>query len=696
MPTAQIYRFDGIMMDPAAMRLCRGATELALEPKTFRLLQFLIDNRERVLGKEEIFRVVWENRAVSDNALTRAIAQIRKALDDDPRHPRYIDTIPTIGYRFIGELELETALLPTPAKPARAQRGLILVFLAIAFAMVAIIVFVYWRSRQRIVAAPMSAPVPLTTYRGSEDSPTFSPDGDQVAFVWNDEKQDNEDIYVKTLRSDATPVRLTSNSAPDVWPAWSPDGRTIAFQRLVSSNQTDLILIPALGGPERKLAEFHPWLDVCSRNVAWSADSKWLIVPMAAASGETLFRVSADTGEAAPILTPEDSVGVVAPSLSPDGRTLLFIRHPAFNWGQLWMVHVDGQLNATDAPHQVPSAKDLLVQQAVWMPDDQSILASTSTGPVRIALDSSGGVTPLPQFGSFVRSFAVSARSRRMAYASIQGDSNIWRMNLSARFPHPEPVIASTMRDVYPEYSPDGKRIAFHSHRNGAASDVWIADADGSNQRQLTFFNKGNTGSAHWSPDGRTISFDSNSSGVYQIYTIRADGGKVEQLTNNAYPSFGTSWSHDGRWLYFTSRATGRNEVWKMSTEGGPSIQITHNGGWMGVESPDSKALFFCKDKPSGSLWEMPLNGGPERELFDSLYRNNFAVTTRGIYYITSPLADGTSRLMLYRFATGKSTLILPIGIPDYGLDVSPDGLFIAYAQVDNPASDLMLVENLH
>src|SRR5579859_4170108 len=102
-----IYRFDGFSLDTATKRLRRGDRELLLEPKSFRLLEFLIENRDRVLGKEEIFRVVWTETSVSDNALTRAIAQIRKALEDDSRQPRFIETLPTVGYCFNGKLTHE-------------------------------------------------------------------------------------------------------------------------------------------------------------------------------------------------------------------------------------------------------------------------------------------------------------------------------------------------------------------------------------------------------------------------------------------------------------------------------------------------------------------------------------------------------------------------------------------------------------
>src|ERR1700689_5797940 len=91
------YRFDRFALDPLNLRLTSEGQSCALEPKSFRLLLFLIENRHRVVPKEEILSVVWEGVAVSDNALTRAIAQIRKALEDDPKQSKYIETVPTVG-----------------------------------------------------------------------------------------------------------------------------------------------------------------------------------------------------------------------------------------------------------------------------------------------------------------------------------------------------------------------------------------------------------------------------------------------------------------------------------------------------------------------------------------------------------------------------------------------------------------------
>ncbi len=119
------YRFGDVVLDVLNLKLTVSGAPRSLEPKSFRLLQFLIENRRRVVPKAEILNVIWEGVAVSDNALTRAIAQIRKALDDDPKEPRYIATIPTVGYRFLAPVEpmVEVIRKPTPQVPALKPGG---------------------------------------------------------------------------------------------------------------------------------------------------------------------------------------------------------------------------------------------------------------------------------------------------------------------------------------------------------------------------------------------------------------------------------------------------------------------------------------------------------------------------------------------------------------------------------------------
>lgn len=691
MPSSRVYRFGGFTLDPAAMSLCRAEQELALEPKSFRLLQYLIENRDRILSKEEIFRVVWQETAVTDNALTRAVAQIRKVLEDDPRNPRYIDTVPTVGYRFIGTLTENE-----PAPPLRKRPSKTVFWISIGAAVLVVAGLTAWQLRSKPPRSTISAPIPLTAYRGSANWPSFSPDGSQVAFQWDGEKQDNIDIYVKGLGADAAPLRLTTDAAADQWPAWSPDGATIAFVRVIAPDKAHLMLIPALGGPERKLADLTIWLDHPSYVPAWSADSKWLIVP-SVPSGDTehaaLFRVSVETGESTQITYPDPSVEDYLPAISPDGSTLLFVRRPSYSLGALYQTRIDGNANPIESPRHISTGGTPL-RRAAWTADGKEIVAGTPNGAIRVPAGGSDRPAQLPLLNVNMCCFDLSRRGDRMVYAVIHGDANLWRIDLTAKAPQPERLIASIARDVYPQYSPDGQRLAFYSTRSGGSGQIWVGDPEGRLPRQLTFVKK-QAATPHWSPDGRTLVFDSRESTV-QLYTISSDGGKMTQLISDQFDNFNATWSRDGRWMYFTSTRTGREEIWKMPAGGGPPFQVTHNGGVKGIESEDGKTLYFGNDRGSGSVRKMPVAGGPEQQLTDSLYRDNFAVTKKGIFYMTNPSNLGTSTLKFYSFATGATAIILQMGIPEYGLDVSPDGRYLVYAQLDDPASELMLVENFN
>jgi DNA-binding winged helix-turn-helix (wHTH) protein len=99
-----VYQFDDVILNSGTFSVQKSGRALALEPRCIRLLLYLIHNRSRAIGKEELLSNIWEDVAVSDNALARVVAQLRKALGDDAKVARYIETVPTVGYRFIAEV----------------------------------------------------------------------------------------------------------------------------------------------------------------------------------------------------------------------------------------------------------------------------------------------------------------------------------------------------------------------------------------------------------------------------------------------------------------------------------------------------------------------------------------------------------------------------------------------------------------
>ena len=201
--------------------------------------------------------------------------------------------------------------------------------------------------------------VPLTTYSGIESQPSFSPDGAQVAFTWNGDNQDNFDIYVKEIDS-GTPQRLTSSPAPEQYPAWSPDGRQIAFlRRKSSSGKFAVVLIPAIGGPEREVAEIGPFPrdgSLPPHYHAWLPDGNALVVVDRSPSEEpfALFLLSTETGEKRRLTSPPaESVGDSGPAFSPDGRTLAFVRTARYVVADLYVLSLSGDLTPQEDPQRL-------------------------------------------------------------------------------------------------------------------------------------------------------------------------------------------------------------------------------------------------------------------------------------------------------------------------------------------------------
>ncbi len=110
-----VYRFDDFLVDPEAWKLCRSEEEIHLEPVVLRLLIYLIENRDRLVTRHELMDTVWGETVISESALSKAVARLRKALDDDPAAPRYLETVHSQGYRFVAAVE-------EAVRPAHALR----------------------------------------------------------------------------------------------------------------------------------------------------------------------------------------------------------------------------------------------------------------------------------------------------------------------------------------------------------------------------------------------------------------------------------------------------------------------------------------------------------------------------------------------------------------------------------------------
>lgn len=751
------YEFGPFRVEPEERVLMRAGELVPLTPKAFETLLVLVERRGHVVDKEELLKRVWPDTFVEDSTLAKNIWTLRKVFGAEDDEPSYIETIPRRGYRFVAPVKEvveepvepplklakeaeadseagdwmpsasgnDSAILPNlpnlpnlnaadARSPAAAQgvRSLPARRLGWALALLTIGLAagmaIWWVAFRHVPTAPApnSRVVPLTTFPGRETQVAFSPDGGQIAFVWNGPQGDNADIYVKLIDAE-TPLRLTTDPSDDSSPVWSPDGKSIFFLRQ-SVDHYAYYQIPALGGAERKLADVGAYSVSPTGNSPYiSPDGKYLAISERSSSVEPqgLFLLSAETAERRRLTSPpKGTVGDYYPAFSPDGKWLAFARATSMSTNDLYL------LALPDGESKRLTLDNLTIRGIAWTADSRELVFSSQRGGGirylwRIA--AAGGMPErLTAMGQNVSGPAVSSQGNRLAFTQSLDDSNIWRIELNAARKGQSPVnlIASSLSDSAPDYSPDGRKIVFASNRSGGFG-LWVCESDGSKPRLLIDRGPYLTGTPRWSPDGRWIAFDSRSNdpdtaGNPDIYVISSEGGPPRRLTTDPVEDVAPSWSRDGRWVYFGSTRGGSMQIWKAPAAGGQAVQVTREGGFEGFESPDGKSLYYAKGRSIPGIWQVPIEGGEERLVLDhhqaGLWRY-WRVADQGIYFVTAA-TPGPSLLEFFSFATGQVSEVARLErAPEKytpGLAVSPDGRHLLCVWQDRSGSDLMMVEN--
>jgi Tol biopolymer transport system component/DNA-binding winged helix-turn-helix (wHTH) protein len=495
-------------VEPELNRITSGETTHQVEPRVMDVLVLLASRPEGVFTREELLESIWGDVVVGEEALTRAVSELRRLLGDDHRTPRYVETIRKGGYRLLVEpLPVEPdETSPTVSAATRMQPRLSPLWILVG--VVAIVTPVLWLTNkpsppESETLAPGLRPIPLTSYQGSEEFPALSPDGERIAFAWGGPEEENIDIYVKQPGSEP-PLRVTDHPALDSYPRWSPDGATLAYFHGDDSGQF-IYSVPLTGGEPRTLWRAQGWLGGHS----WHPDGNRLVFSEAnnPERPAQLFILNTDTGETRQLTSPAgDAAGDLIPVCSPDGSQVAFVRKDAAGLEDIFLISID------DGTARRLSRGALRLKGLDWAPDGKSIIYSSISSACyslwRIGIDG-GVITAVPTRGEWVQYPTLARNADRLAYRDIWFDKNIWlvrrQKNLDAGLAT-KPLITSTRWDCQGCYSPDGQSVAFASARSGNL-EIWVAEADGSRPLQLTHFDGWNVGRPCWSPDGQSLAF---------------------------------------------------------------------------------------------------------------------------------------------------------------------------------------------
>jgi Tol biopolymer transport system component/DNA-binding winged helix-turn-helix (wHTH) protein len=712
-----VIRFGVFEADLRSAELRKQGMRIRLPGQSFQVLQTLLSKPGELVTREELQQKLWPGDSFGDfeHGLNAAVNRVREALGDSAENPRFVETLPRRGYRFIAPVEPQagdrhdaapaveqppvspTGTGSTDAKSIEAGKRWLPVLLILVLLLAGALLYARFGKHHAKGAQEDVRVTPLTTLPGMEVSPAFSPDGSQVAFAWdggdNNKRTDPFDLYVKVPGTENV-ERLTHKGARWIVPAWSPDGRSIAFARLATSNN-GIFMIPARGGPERKLADMPTtfWVTI---SLNWSPDSRYLTY----ASLGQLRVLAPETGAVRELTVPAKCKEAYAPVFSPDGATIAFSCEMDDGVLAIYIMRQDG------AGTKYLCTVNSFPGPMTWSTDGQRIILANNNNGDLLEVSKDGGKPRRLLFAQDASQPAISRSGERLAYVKSYENSYLFKVATDSVAGRSGTVIApSTRQQGAPDISPDGKKIVFESERSGG-HEVWTVNLDGTDPVQLSNFHA-QTGTPRWSPDGRQIVFDSRESGQASLYIVDPETAVPRRIPIKGRAASIPTWSRDGKWIYFTAGRAQPEGIYRVSPQGGDPTLVSTTLGYNVQESRDGKSLYF-----TAATYDAPIHvkdgiAGDERLLAGMPNVGmplEWALTSTGIFFIDRNASRGgivarnssPAEIDFFEFASAKVTRRIPIGkVPVRwgGLAISPDGQWLIYSQIDETGSDLMLVE---
>jgi len=696
-----VLRFAAFELDLRTQELRKSGVRLRLPKQSFLILAYLAACPGKVVTRDELRHVLWDDKTYVDfdRCLNTAVNRLREVLSDSAESPRFIETLPRKGYRLLAHVEAVVPGVEAPAVVEQPQSPPVLPKwkppfpLFPALAVLAILPAV-WFAVARSTSTESS--IEVLSSDGVAVTPSISEDGSRIAFAKRASGRNDHDIYLQKPAAQPS-VALTSGPADDFSPSFSPDGRQLAFYRRAGDGAAlylaslDNMRVQRFSGLQIGPPGPAENLDRVRRveSMSWSDDGKYLayVDRESPTHPYAIFRISLVTRVHEQLTWPSNGHADGAPAFSPDGKWLAFVRSGA----------------SGEAIHLLPLAggevrhlhdENAAIAKLTWTPDSHNIVFSSERASesrlwsVAIAGGAAQPVTPIRDAAAFP-SFS---RSGKLAFLRLHPQSKIRVMAISGAANLKSIDLASVPPKIdNPRFSPDGSRIAFSVENAAGHRDIWVSNSDGTAPHALTDL-KSICGSPQWSPDGKWIAFDSMARGSWDVYVIPSHGGTPRLLSNHTGDDVRPSWSADGRSIYFASDQSGTMQIWKIARAGGEAQRITTKGGYEAVEAPDGKCVVYARKGVAG-LWRS-CSSGEERLIVESLqwqHSRNWTVTPAGAYFLSSQ--SGATYLNMLRFPSLDVTRIASLGVSrvaESGISISQNRL--AFIQQDYSNADLAVL----
>lgn len=695
--------------------------------KSLQVLLLLVAHQGKVVSRVAILEWVWAGTLPSDDVLTQAIAQLRKAFGDDRDTPRYLETIAKGGYRllaptsWIESLEdagkRESAEAPAPPDsmaesgpvaaardpaPVRTggKRRALFAIAASAAVLGALLATVLYLSRKTgdddAKAPPVAAATTkpeyqhITSMPGSESGPSLSPDGSQVVYSAYPEDDSFAGLFTQTTAP--VPARAITKNTAGVWdmnPAWSPTGRDIAFVRMGPKDRCAIMLIPASGGEPRQISACREDMD---GRVGWHPDGRHLVTTLSPPDLDengTIHTVDLGNGAWTKLSyrkEQHDVDGLAA--YSPDGRWIAFRRNVSL--ADIWRVPASG-----GEPERLTSLKTN-INAIAWAPDGKSIVFGRyldgGVSIARLDLDTRKVVDLGLRDTAFP---SIASRTGAMAFVIGESKTSNYDMGLDERLTSDSPLkqlFPSSGADLLPSVAPDGQQIAFVSDRSGTIAVWWAKIGRPESLRLIEGILPVARYGPVWSPDSTRMLMIGRSGDEYGIYEITPDAGTVRRLpVPDKAPVYAEYLPDASRVLVVGDRGAGQL---------GLTLYDTSTTPWRAIASRDNVAMtrvdakrgriLFTRPQEAG-LWEMAYDLSAPRQISNRPGvggGRRLLVDDEGIWLAALDDGEGKCSLQWMQLPESKNhpsacllAMTKPVGVSGVSLDRVHRRLYFSLVQ---------------
>ena len=601
--TNNLYDFDNFRLDLAEKVLLRDGEFIPLTPKVFETLQVFVENPGRLIEKDELMQKLWHEQFVEESNLTFNIKMLRKALSDSASKPRFIETVPKRGYRFIAEVhkkaydprhESERLDFQAPQTNSRKNKRFLVFPAALA---TSVLFFGFWYTRSGNLDADvpiLSTPFALETLttNGKTLHAVVSLDGKNLVFTQG--MHEKQSVWLRQLDSGDNVEIIPPSDDFYYGLALSPDGNTLYFVRhpRLQEGRFDIFRVSIFGGiPQKILSQTEGWISISPDGARIS----FVRCPGREDENCSLFIADAADGQnEQKILSRPRPFRIGDNRFSPDGNSLAFaVGHSETSANEFALKEVEIK---SGKERDLTSQRFFNIRNIAWLPGGRGLLFTASRlSPKNYRIwqlsRDSGEAVPLTKDSESYSHLSLDNRSNILVSTQVKEDFQLQVFQMED--PSVNRILAAAGSVAY---GTNGK-ILFSSMMSGN-DEIWSINADGSGQRQLTN-NPAVEHTALASPVDDSIFFSSNRTGEIQIWKMNADGTGQTQITRKeaGAPMLVTP---DGRWLYFHHSLY--KTIWRVPVEGGEEELILDKRKHQIALSQDGQQAAFPEKQGSETV----------------------------------------------------------------------------------------------